>query len=103
MKSEEATFRYSNLGGYHEDYDTKLASQKYQVPMQINATTGTIEPITRVNYKQITQQHFTERTTGQMNRNFRYTTKEAAKLAISLNNDQEVHFEVHLRHICRLA
>ena len=45
MKPEEATFRYSNLGGYHEDYDAKLASQKYQVPIQINATTGTIEPI----------------------------------------------------------
>ena len=103
MKPEEATFRYSNLGGYHEDYDAKLASQKYQVPIQINATTGAIEPITRINYKQITQQHFTEGTTGQMNRDFRYTTKGAAKLATSLNNGQEVHFEVPLRLICRLA
>ena len=29
--------------------------------------------------------------------------KGAAKLAISLNSGQEVHFEVPLRHICRLA
>ena len=64
MKPEEATFRYSNLGGYHEDYDAKLASQKYQVPIQINAATGTIEPTMGINYKQITQQHFTEGTTG---------------------------------------
>ena len=28
MKLEEATFRYSNLDGYHEGYDVKLASQK---------------------------------------------------------------------------
>ena len=38
-----------------------------------------------------------------MNRDFRYTVKGAAKLATSLNNGQEVHFEVPLRHICRLA
>ena len=73
------------------------------MPIQINADTGAIEPITEVNYKQITQQHFTEETAGQMNRNFRYTTKGAAKLATSLNNSQEVHFEVPLGHICRLA
>ena len=53
MKPEEAKFRYSNLGGYHEDYDAKLASQKYQIPIQINAATGAKEPITGVNYKQI--------------------------------------------------
>ena len=46
------------------------------MPIQINAGTGAIEPIMGVNYKQITQQHFTEGTAGQMNRNFRHTTKE---------------------------
>ena len=71
--------------------------------IQINADTGAIEPIMGVNYKQVTEQHFTEGTTGQMNRGSRYTTKGAAKLATSLNNGQEVHFEVLLRHICRLA
>ena len=29
LKSEEAKFKYSNLGGYHEDYGPIQASQKY--------------------------------------------------------------------------
>ena len=78
LKTEEATFKYSNLDGYHEEYDAKLTSQKYQVPIQINADTGAIELITGVNYKQITQQHFTEGTTGQMNRDFLYAAKGAS-------------------------
>ena len=99
IKLEDAAFKYSNLGGYHEDYDAKLANQKYQVPIQTNAVSGAVEAMTGLNYKQVTQQEFTEGTTGTANANFKYTTKGAAKLAASLHNDKELHLEVPLKHI----
>ena len=103
MKLEDAAFKYSNLGGYHEDYDAKLVTQKYQVPIQIIAVSGAVEAMTGLNYKQVTQQEFTEGTTRKANADFKYTTKGATKLAVSLHNGKELHLEVPLRHISRLA
>ena len=33
MKPEEADFKYCNLGGYSEEYDSKTSDQKYGVPI----------------------------------------------------------------------
>ena len=103
MKPEEAAFKYSNLGGYYEEYDSKMSDQKYGVPIQFNAATGAIEQIAGKNYKQVTQTQFTAGSTGGANENYQYTTEGAAKLAASFHNGQERHFEVPLRHLCRLA
>ena len=103
MKPEDAAFKYSNLGGYHEDYDAKVSTQKYQVPIQINAVSGAIEATMGVNYKQVTEEEFTEGNTGKANADFKYTTKGAAKLVASLHNGKELHLEVPLRHISRLG
>ena len=103
MKPEEAAFKYSNLGGYYEDYDSTTANQKYGVPIQFKAGTGAIEQVAGENYKQITQTQFTAGSTGGANDNYQYTTKGAAKLAVSFHLGQEKHFEVLLRHLCRLA
>ena len=51
----------------------------------------------------MTQAQFTAGSTGGANENYQYTTKGAAKLAASFHNGQERHFEVPLRHLCRLA
>ena len=51
--------------------------------------------------KKITQTQFTEGMDS--NTNFRHTTKGAAVLAAQFNNGAEVHLEVPLRRICRIA
>ena len=94
-KPEDAFFKYSNLGGYEEDYDSKLTSQLHQVPITI-ANNGTIATSAGANDKQITQAEFTGGTTGEANADFAYTTKEAAKLADKFNNSQDVQLEVPL-------
>ena len=35
-KPEEALFKYQNLGGYKDKYDSKKVSQLHQVPIAIN-------------------------------------------------------------------
>ena len=64
LKPEEAKFKYSNLGGYHEDNGPIQASQKYQMLISIAAATEVITPTTSVNYKTMTQAQFTEGTGG---------------------------------------
>ena len=103
MKPEEEAFKYSNLGGYYEEYDSKTSDQKYGVPIQFNAATGAIKQVAGKNYKEVTQVQFTAGSTGGANENYQYTTKGAAKLAASFHNGQERHFEVQLRHLWRLA
>ena len=85
MKPEEAAFRYSNLGGYYEEYDSKTADQKYGGPIQFNTPTGAIKQVAEKNYKQITETQFTGSSTGGANENYQYTTKGAAKLAASFH------------------
>ena len=94
-------FKYSSLGGYHENYDATTANQKYQLLITINTATGGIEATAGINYKQITQAQLTGGTGA--NNNFQYTTKGAAALAAKFHQGQEVHFEVPLRHLCRIA
>ena len=52
-KPEDAAFKYSNLGGYEEKYDSTSATQLHQVPITIG-TNGAITATTGANYKQIT-------------------------------------------------
>ena len=101
VKPKEAAFKYSNLVGYHENYDTQTADQKYQLPITINPVTGPIGATAGVNYEQITQAQLTGETGA--NNNFQYTTKGAAALAAKFHQGQEVHFEVPLRRLCRIA
>ena len=101
IKHEEAAFKYSNLGGYHKNYDALTAGQKYQLPITVNAATGAIGATAGINYKQITQAQLTGETGA--NNNFRYTTKGAAALAATFHQGQEIHFEVPLRRLCRIA
>ena len=101
LKPEEAKFKYSNLGGYHEDYGPIQASQKYQMPIAITRATGVITPTTGVNYKTMTQAQFTQGTGA--NNQFQYTSKGVPRLAASFNNGAVQHSEVPLRHICRTA
>ena len=89
MKPEEAAFKYSNLGGYYEEYDSKTTDQKYGVPIQFNAATEAIEQVAGKNFKQMTQTQFTAGSTGGVNENYQYTTKGAVKLAASFHNGQE--------------
>ena len=102
---EAVEAKYSNMGGYFKDYDSTNATQKFQVPVRINATTGAMEPIpgNDHDYRRISQTHFTEGTAGEINADFRYTTKGAAALSDKFNNGAEVHFQVPLRRICKFA
>ena len=101
-KPEDAVFKYSNLGGYEENYESKLATQLHQLPIT-TANDGMIAATTGINYKEMTRVQFIEGTAGQGNANFAYTTKGAAKLADKFNAGQEVQLEVPLRRICRVA
>ena len=51
----------------------------------------------------MTQTQFTAGSTGGANENYQYTTKGVAKLAASFHLSQDRHFEVPLRHLCRLT
>ena len=99
---EDAEAKYSNLGGYVKDFDSTLSTQKHQVPVAPDAD-GVMQPIAAVDYKTITRTEFLEGTGGQPNAGYRYTTKGAASLSDKFNNGEEVHFQVPLRRICRLA
>ena len=92
---ENAEAKYSTLGGYVKDYDSTLASQKYQVPVAPDAD-GVMQPTAGGgnDYQTIQRTHFLEGTAGQPNANFRYTTKGAAALSDKFNNGAEVHFQV---------
>ena len=99
IKPEEAKFKYSNLGRYHEDYGPIQSSQKYQMPISIAAATGVITPTTGANYKIMTQAQFTEGTGA--NNQFQYTSKGAARLAASFNNGAVQHLstpQIHLQN-----
>ena len=94
-KPEDAVFKYSNLGGYEENYDSKLVTQLHQVPITI-ANDRTIAATAGANYKLMSRAQFIEGTAGEANANFAYTTKGAAKLADKFNAGQEVQLEVPL-------
>ena len=49
-KPEEALFKYQNLGGYEDKYDSKKASQLHQVPIAIN-NDGTISATAGADYR----------------------------------------------------
>ena len=102
VKPEDTAFKYTNLGGYTEDYDAKTADQKYQVPITIGHNRS-ITATAKANYKQIALAEFTEGSTGGASAGFRYMTKGAAKLALKFHLGAEVHFEVPLKRICRTA
>ena len=102
VKPEDAAFKYTNLGGYTEDYNAKTANQRYQVPVTIG-NNGAITQTAGANYKQMTLAEFTEGSTGSADAGFRYTTKDAAELAAKFHLGAEVHFEVPLRRLCRVA
>ena len=101
LKPEDAAFKYTNLGGYHESFNPTTENQKYQLSITINTATGAITPTVGANYKQMTQAQFTGGKSA--NNNFRYTTRGAAALAAKFHVGQEVHFEVPLRCLCRIA
>ena len=64
---------------------------------------GAIAQTAGANYKQMTLPEFTEGSTSGANAGFRYTTKGAAELAAKFHLGAEVHFEVPLRRLCRVA
>ena len=101
---ENAEAKYSTLGGYVKDYDSMLATQKYQVPVAPDDD-GIMQPIAGGgnNYQTIQRTEFLEGNTGKPNAGFRYTTKGAAALSDRFNNGAEVHFQVPLHRICRIA
>ena len=99
-KPEDAAFKYSNLGGYEEKYDSTIATQLHQVPITIG-NTGAITATAGADYKRITEVQFKNGTDA--NANYAYTTSGAAKLADKFNNGAEVQLEVPLRRICRVA
>ena len=98
VKPEEALYKYQNLGGYEEKYDSTMATQLHQLPITIG-TNGAITSTTGANYKEITEAQFTGGTG--VNNNFAYTSAGAAKLTKRFNNGQEL--QVPLRRICRVA
>ena len=100
VKPEEVAFKYSNLGGYEENYDSTMANQKYQVPITIG-NNGAITATADMNYKKIKEAEFTGGTGA--NNQFRYTSKGAAELSAKFNNGTEFQFEVLLSRICRIA
>ena len=101
LKPEDATFKYTSQGGYHEKFNPTTENQKYQLPITINAATGAITLTTGANYKEITKAQFTGRQGA--NNQYRYTTQGVAALAVRFHRGQEVHFEVPLRRLCRIA
>ena len=100
IKPEEATFRYLNLGGYEENYDSTTANKKYQVLITIG-NDGAITATAGTDYKKIAEEQFIGGTGA--NSEFRYTSKGAAKLLAKFNNGAELQFKVLLRRICRIA
>ena len=96
VKPEDAAFKYTNLGGYTEDYDAKTGNQRYQVPMKIGNNRA-LTQTAGANYKQMTLAEFTEGSGGDANAGFGYMTKGAAELAAKFHLGAEVHFEVPLR------
>ena len=102
VKPEYAAFKYTNLGGYTEDYDAKTANQRYHMPITIG-NNGAITQTAGANYKQMTLAEFTEGSGGGANAGFRYTAKGATELAAKFHLGAEVHFEVPLRQLCRVA
>ena len=90
------------MGGYTEDYDAKTANQRYQVPITIG-NNGAVTQTAGANYKQMTLAEFTEGLGGGANDGFRYTTKGVAELAAKFHLGAEVHFEVPLKRLCRVA
>ena len=54
VKPEEALYKYQNLGGYEEKYDSTMATQLHQVPITIG-NNGAITATTGANYKEITE------------------------------------------------
>ena len=99
---ENVDAKYSNMGGYFKDYDSTLATQKYQVPIAPDAN-GVMQPIAgdANDYRKIQRTPFMEGT--DINAGFRYTTKGAAALSDKFNNGAEVHFQIPLRRICKYA
>ena len=100
VKPKEALYKYQNLGGYEEKYDSTMATQLHQVPITIG-NNGMITATAGANYKTITKAQFTGGTG--VNNNFTYTSSGATKLTKRFNNGQELQFEVPLRRICRVA
>ena len=100
VKPEKALYKYQNLGGYEEKYDSTMATQLHQVPITIE-NNGAITATTGADYKTITRAQFIGGTGA--NNNFGYTSSGAAKLTERFNNGQELQFEVPLRRICRAA
>ena len=62
-KPEEATFKYSYLGGYEESYDSTKATQLLQVLITIRNDSA-IMATAGSNYKKITETQFTAGSTG---------------------------------------
>ena len=99
-KPEDAAFKYSNLGGYEEKYDSTSATQLHQVPITIGNNSA-ITATAGANYKQITRTQFINGSAP--NATYTHTTSGAAKLADKFNAGAEVQLEVPLRRICRVA
>ena len=100
VKPEEALYKYQNLGGYEEKYNSTMATQLHQVPITIG-NNGAITATTGANCKEITKAQVTGGTGA--NNNFAYMSASAAELTKRFNNGQELQFEVPLRRICRVA
>ena len=100
LKPEDALYKYQNLGGYKEKYDSTKKSQLHQVPITI-ANDGTISATAGTDYKTMTRAHFTGGTGA--NAGYAYTSQGATKLTDKFNNGAELQFEVPLRKICRIA
>ena len=51
-KPEDAAFKYTNLGGYEEKYDSTIATQLHQVPVTIG-NTGAITELLELTTKEL--------------------------------------------------
>ena len=87
VKPEEALYKYQNLGGYEEKYDSTMGTQLHQVPITIG-TNGAITATTGANYKEITETQFTGGNGA--NNDFACTSAGAAKLTKRFDNGQEL-------------
>ena len=92
VKPEEALYKYQNLGGYEEKYNSTMATQLYQVPIT-TGNNGAITATTGADYKTITEVQFTGGT-GAHN-NFAYTSVGAAKLTKRFNNVKNSNSKCH--------